>query len=230
MVDQARQLPAALASRLQAVADVEGKIPRALVALGSFADGEVGLVDAPDGRLAGSLGDLGARIRHLSPSEPLRLDAAPGSLDALVFAWSGFRGVDLAALSEADRVLRPGGRLLVIHDYGRDEVSSLQAADAPQYARWSRRDGPFLRGGFRIRVLHCYWTFPSVEEARSFLAEAFGERGSVLGRAIRRPRLSWNVAVYHRAWAEGAEGPAAPGAAMTGEAMTGEASPVRVAS
>ena len=47
--------------------------------------------------------------------------------------------------------------------------------DAPQYRVWSRREGPFLRdGGFKIRVVHCFWTFASVEDAQAFLGEAFG--------------------------------------------------------
>ena len=124
--------------------------------------------------------------------------------------WSGFRGVDEAALAEVDRVLAPDGRLLVVHDYGRDEVSALVDPDAPQYRVWSRREGPFLRGGgFKIRVLHCFWTFASVGEAQAFLGEAFGERGATAGAALRRPRLSWNVAVYHR-WRGGIERAADP--------------------
>ncbi len=63
---------------------------------------------------------------------------------------------------------------------------------------WSRREGPFLRdAGFKIRVVHCFWTFASVEDARERIA-TLGARGEALAEALRRPRLSWNVAVYHR--------------------------------
>ena len=78
-------------------------------------------------------------------------------------------------------------------------------------AIWSRREGPFLRGGgFKIRVLHCFWTFESLEDTRAFLEEAFGERGVAVAAGLRRPRLSWNVAVYHR-WRGGVAPPDAPG-------------------
>ena len=98
---------------------------------------------------------------------------------------------------EAGRVLRPGGRLLVLHDYGRDEVSRLRG-DLPDYGLLSRRDGPYLRGGFKVRVVHCFWTFESIDEARGFLEAAFGTVGGEVAAAMKRPRLTYNVAVYHK--------------------------------
>ena len=76
---------------------------------------------------------------------------------------------------------------------------------APEYRVWSRREGPFLRdGGFKIRVVHCFWTFASSRTPQAFLADAFGERGEAVAAAPPRPRLIWNVAVYHR-WRGGVE-------------------------
>ncbi|MEI7743760.1 MAG: hypothetical protein WCK58_08430 [Chloroflexota bacterium] len=78
-------------------------------------------------------------------------------------------------------------------------MSALMDPEAPEYRLWSRREGPFLRGGgFKIRVVHCFWTFPSIEEAQGALEEVFGERGIAVGARLKRPRLSWNVAIYHR--------------------------------
>ncbi|HEY8800959.1 MAG TPA: hypothetical protein VIM20_10215, partial [Candidatus Limnocylindrales bacterium] len=42
------------------------------------------------------------------------------------------------------------------------------------------------------------WTFDSIEAAVRFLTDAFGEAGTSLGSELNRPRLSYNVAVYHR--------------------------------
>ena len=75
---------------------------------------------------------------------------------------------------------------------------AFAGADAPEYTTWSRRDGPFLRDGFRIHVVHCFWTFDSLDDARSLLHDAFGPAGDELALRLRRPRLAWNVAVYHR--------------------------------
>jgi hypothetical protein len=193
------QLEASLAQRLRAAADLEGKIPRALEALGPLAGRRVGFVDVPDGALLDLLRSPASEAVSIPPDSPLRIDRPDGSLDAVLSLWSAFRGVDPADLAEADRVLAPDGRMLVVHDYGRDDVCSLGDPGAPEYGAWSRREGPFLNGGgFKIRVLHCFWTFPSIEEAQAFLGEAFGERGSAVGATLRRPRLAWNVAIYHR--------------------------------
>lgn len=199
MADLPFDLSDPLAQRLRAAADIEGKIVRALDALGPLSGRDVALLDVPAGALRDGLLETGLRPHDQPESDPLRLALPDASMDAVVALWGGFAGVRGADLDEVDRVLRPGGRLLVVHDYGRDDVSALADAAGPQYREWSHRDGPFLRGGgFKIRVLHCFWTFASIEDAQGFLADAFGERGAAVGAAMKRPRLTWNVAVYHR--------------------------------
>jgi hypothetical protein len=190
-----------LADQLAGVMDIEGKIPRALEALGPLAGRAVAVLDVPGTPWLDRLRAGGAEPIVVAPPPvggSLRIDVADASLDVVTTLWTGFRGVEPVEIAEVDRVLRPGGRLLVVHDYGRDDVSALRDPDAPEYRAWSRRDGPFLRdGGFRIRVLHCFWTFGTMEEARDALAP-YGERGEAISARLKRPRLSWNVAVYHR--------------------------------
>ena len=143
------------------------------------------LVDGEGGRLARLLEAVGGRVRSVSrPGSPARLDAADGSADLVIGCWSVFRAPSPDEIAEADRVLRPDGRLLVVHDYGRDDVSHLR--------------GPFLANGFRVRVIHCFWTFGSADEADVFLSDAFGTVGCQVSATLTRPRLSYNVAVYHR--------------------------------
>ena len=199
MADLPFQLEAPLAQRLRAAADLEGKIPHALEALGPLAGRRVGFIDVPDGPLLDVLRGPASESLSIPAAGPFRIDRPDGSLDAVLSLWSAFRGVDPRDLAEVDRVLAPEGRLLIVHDYGRDDVCGLGEPDAPEYGTWSRREGPFLRGGgFKIRVLHCFWTFSTLDEAQAFLAEAFGERGAAVAATLRRPRLAWNVAIYHR--------------------------------
>ena len=192
-----------LIERLGRAVDREAKIPRALDALGPTADRDVLIVDGSAALRPDRL--VGDRARVVSiPSTRLGTQdsaAMDGSADVLVVGWSTFRGPTDAELKAAERWLRPGGRLLVVHDYGRDDVSRL-FDPRPEYGDWSRRDGPFLGNGFKIRVVHSWWTFDSIEETRTFLADAFGQRGADLAEGLTRPRLSYNVAVYHRTLGE----------------------------
>ena len=198
-------LPAPYADALLGALDVEHKIPRALESLGPIGGRDVAVIGGGPHELA-QLAELDARtvdVERSSSAAGATLPIAPESVDVVTARWSAFHGVDPDELAEADRVLRPGGRLLVVHDYGRDDVSLLRG-DLPEYRLWSRRDGPFLSAGFRIRVIHCFWTFPDLAAARAFLRGAFPETGELAARPLKRPRLSYNVAVYHRTRGEGA--------------------------
>ena len=197
MADLPIDLETGLSEHLARILDVEGKIPRAIETLGPVEGRDVVVVDGSAGLRARQLTERGARVTLVDSSGPAPFDAPDGSADVVVGLWSAFRGGDSDAIEQAGRLLRPGGRLLVIHDYGRDDVAELRG-ERPEYGPWTRRDGPFLATGFKIRVVHCWWTFPSLEDAQTFLDAAFGEDGRRLAGRLTRPRLSYNVAVYHR--------------------------------
>ncbi len=205
MTDFPPELPEALAPRLAAVLDIEGKLPRALDALGPVRERDVVLVGGGE-RRAEELTKLGGRVRIIDSLTGDGAALPPAETDLVVSLWSAFRGLDREELDEARRLARPSGRLLVVHDYGRDDVSQLFDGQPPrpEYGPWSRRDGPFLGAGFKVRVIHCWWTFPDLDEARDVLGDGFGEAGRRLASEMKRPRLSYNVAVYHRDIGSGA--------------------------
>jgi SAM-dependent methyltransferase len=180
-----------------AALDPTAKLVAALESLGPIADRDVVVVDATGGPFVGAMSSRGARVTSIDVTNPLLLPMPDGSADVVIGLWSAFRGVDGAEVAEVDRVLRPAGRHLVVHDYGRDDVSRLHG-ERPEYGPWSHRTGPFLTGGFRVRVVHCFWEFDSQAATTTFLDAAFGAPGAALALELRRPRLSWNVAVYHR--------------------------------
>ena len=185
--------------------DTEARIPAALDALGPINDREVVVVGPSDAHLATQLLGLGGWIRAI----PALSAEATGSIpdvraDVLIAAWTGFQPGSPDwddQLTQARRVLRPDGRLLVLHDYGRDEVTGLAGDDvrASELIAWSRPNGPFLGHGFRVRVLHCWWRWDTQEEATETLTLCFGDAGAAVAAGMRRPRLAWKVAVYHLA-------------------------------
>jgi SAM-dependent methyltransferase len=205
VADLSTSIDRAVLERVAAHVDREGKLPRTLEALGPIAGRDVVLVDGETGLVARRLSELGASVVALGRPDASaeRLGLADGSADVIVGCFSSYRGVDRAEMTEADRVLRRGGRLLIVHDYGRDDIARLEPADRPEYVSWSRRDGPFLRGGFKIRVVHCWWSFETLEEAADVLGLAYGDAGRAFAAGLGRPRISYNVAVYHRSRRDG---------------------------
>jgi len=188
------------------VIDVEGKLTAALEDLGPIADRDVVLLDAGNGYRCRLMTEIGARVCTvtLSPdsdeSEALdRMALLPaGQADAVVAFWSEHAVPGSAFIAGAERLLRPTGRLLLIHDYGRDDVWNLRPGLRSRQVEWSQRRGPFLGNGFRVRVIHCWWTFESLEQARDLLVAGFGQPGVELADRMKRPRLEYQVAIYHR--------------------------------
>ena len=201
MADLPIDLAPPLAQRLAGALDVEGKLTRALDDLGPIKGRDVVLVDGAGGLRARQLSDLDARVTLVDSNGPARFDAPYDSADVVVSYWSAFRDGALDQVGQARRLLRPGGRLLAVHDYGRDDVAGLRG-ELPEHSTWSRRDGPFLSQGFKVRVVHCWWTFESIEAARGFLEDAFGTAGRALAGRLTRPRVSYNLAIYHRTFGE----------------------------
>lgn len=182
------------------IVDAEGRLPAAIQALGPVAGRDVAVLDAPDGPGPRRLLMLGAWMR-LAPGASL--GALPDASADVIVAWrhgfwptaDGWRD-DVA---QAARVLRSGGRLLVVKDYGRDEVVRLlwDEEHARQLIDYSHPKGPFLGVGFRVRVVHCWWRWETLEDASAMLQRSFGAAGSAVAQGMRRPRLAYKVAVYH---------------------------------
>ena len=197
MSDLPVALPSELERRLVRALDRAGKLVAALDALGPIADRDVLVIDASGGPIIDGIVAAGARLTSVPAAATGKIEAPDASADVVIGLWSAFRGVDRREQVEVDRVLRPGGRQLVVHEYGRDDVSRLRG-ERPEYGAWSQRTGPFLTGGFKVRVVHCFWEFDSMESTIDFLTSAFGEVGETVAQTLKRPRLSWNVAIYHR--------------------------------
>jgi hypothetical protein len=195
------------------IVDIECKVPAALEALGPVAGRDVVVLDSGNGFRARQLASLGGRVAAfefpLSETAAAELAGWVGRADTVVVPWSEMATPGSHFLAEAGALLKPGGRLLILHDYGRDDVWALTPEGRARQLEWSHRNGPFLGRGFRIRVIHTWWTFESAEQARELLGAAFGKLGLAAADKARRLRLEYAVAIYHRS---------APGVAEAHEA------------
>ena len=196
----------AVAARLALVVDPEGKIERALDAVAGLAGRDVLVVGPARGRRPARLRAMGANVMTAPLS---RLPAlASGSVDAVIACWTALdRPTPAAERGHAAgaRLLRPGGRLVLLTDYGRDDVAGLLSDAIPtvQPDRTRGRDTWFAARGFKLHVVHAWWRFESVESAAELLVAAFGERGRAVADGMRRPRLAHKLVVYHRTFDAG---------------------------
>jgi SAM-dependent methyltransferase len=106
----------------------------------------------------------------------------------------------LAAVEEALRVLRPGGRLIAVGFYGRDDVSGLLEPEVVAHVREAtqRRSGWWLRQGFKIKVVHARIDVGDPETAHELLPRLYGDRGRAFLMAPHRSSLRLNLGLYHR--------------------------------
>jgi SAM-dependent methyltransferase len=130
-------------------------------------------------------------------SLPLR-DAA---VDFVLSADISPEDASLPAIAEAMRVLRPGGRLIAIGYYGRDDVAALLDPETVARAMEAthRRTGWWLRNGFKIKVVHSRVDLSDTDLAHELLPRLYGDRGRAYLMAPHGPSLRLNLGLYHRA-------------------------------
>jgi SAM-dependent methyltransferase len=130
------------------------------------------------------------------PSLPLR----DGAVDIVLTTRIEPDDASAASVREALRVLRPGGRLIVIGYYGRDDVADLLEPEVVAHAREAtqRRSGWWLRNGFKIKVVHARLELGDVATAHELLPLLYGDRGRAFLMRPHRSSLRLNLGLYHR--------------------------------
>ena len=130
------------------------------------------------------------------PNLPLR----DGAVDIVLTARIEPEDASEPSIREALRVLRPGGRLIVIGYYGRDDVADLLEPEVVAHAREAtqRRSGWWLRNGFKIKVVHARLDLGDSATAHELLPLLYGDRGQAFLMRPHRSSLRLNLGLYHR--------------------------------
>jgi SAM-dependent methyltransferase len=133
--------------------------------------------------------------------EPERLPLRDGAVDIVLSGTIEPDDGSLPAIGEALRVLRPGGRLVVLGYYGRDDLASLLEPEvvAHTLAATQRRTGWWLRNGFKIKVVHTRLDVSDQAVALELLPRLYGDRGRAFLMSPHPDSLVLKLGLYHRA-------------------------------
>jgi SAM-dependent methyltransferase len=137
---------------------------------------------------------------RIVPGTPERLPLHDGAVDIVLSGMIEPDDASLPAIEEAMRVLRPGGRLVVIGYYGRDEVAGLLEPEEVAHAAEAtkRRTGWWLRHGFKIKVVHARLDLSDPVAAGELLPRLYGDRGTAFLLAPHPPSLTLGLGLFHR--------------------------------
>ena len=138
---------------------------------------------------------------RIMAGEPERLPLRDGVVDIVLSGTIEPDDGSLPAIDEAMRVLRPGGRLVVLGYYGRDDLASLLEPEvvAHALAATRRRTGWWLRNGFKIKVVHTRLDVSDQAVALELLPRLYGDRGRAFMMSPHPASLVLNLGLYHRA-------------------------------
>jgi protein-L-isoaspartate O-methyltransferase len=129
-------------------------------------------------------------------SLPLR----DGAVDIVLTGAIDPEDGSLAMIAEAMRVIRPGGKLIAIGYYGRDDVSALLEPEVVAHVREAtqRRTGWWLRNGFKIKVVHARLDLGDPATAHELLPRLYGDRGRAYLMGPHPSSLRLNIGLFHR--------------------------------
>ena len=129
-----------------------------------------------------------------------RIPLRTGAVDVVLMADIWPDDTSLPAIAEGLRVIRPGGRLIVIGYYGRDDVAPLLEPETVALAieATQRRSVWWLRNGFKIKVVHARVDVSDADLAHELLPRLYGDRGRAWLMGPHGSSLRLNLGLFHR--------------------------------
>jgi ubiquinone/menaquinone biosynthesis C-methylase UbiE len=146
--------------------------------------------------LRGRIKSSGAANVTALPAGAEAIPLDDDSVDVAYATWAYFFGPGSEpGLREVERVVRPGGDIVVVQNYGHDDLSRFwppQEAECENWPPW------FEAQGFTCQVVDTVWRFATVDEALAVLEFLWGEWARVQVLEQDRTEFGYKVAVYHQ--------------------------------
>ncbi len=139
-----------------------------------------------------------ARVSNVTvvPASAASIPLDDASVDVAYATWSYFFGPGSEpGLREVERVVRPGGDIVIVQNYGRDELSTFWAAFESECETWSDW---FATKGFTCQVVDTVWRFSTLEDALAVLTFLWGQSAQAHVHETGETEFDYKVAVYHR--------------------------------